>query len=64
MSGRNAGLTPFAYCTDNAAMVGGLGARLLADDPSRGDGHGLALDAYANLRVGSPRSHRQPPATS
>jgi N6-L-threonylcarbamoyladenine synthase len=57
-------LTPFAYCTDNAAMVAGLGARLLREDPTLGAEHGLDLDAYANLRVGSPRSHRRPQEAS
>ena len=51
-------LTPLELCTDNAAMVAGLGARLLA----RGDGlspeEALSLDAYANVRLGSPRSTR------
>jgi len=50
--------TPMPYCTDNAAMVAGLGALLLR----KGEGHraevDLSMDAYANLKVGSPRSHR------
>ena len=62
--GARAVLTPFAYCTDNAAMVAGLGARLLAQNPALREVRGLGLDAYANLRVGSPRSHRRPKDTN
>ncbi|NUN16698.1 MAG: tRNA (adenosine(37)-N6)-threonylcarbamoyltransferase complex transferase subunit TsaD [Myxococcales bacterium] len=48
-------LTPLEYCTDNAAMVANLG-RLFY---SRGEFTSPdALDAYANLRIGSPRGIR------
>ena len=49
-------LTPMSYCTDNAAMIAGLGARLLAANGATGVD--FSMDAYANLRVGSPRSYR------
>ena len=48
--------TPMPYCTDNAAMIAGLGVQLLNRENS--EFNDLALDAYANLRVGSPRTHR------
>ncbi len=52
-------LTPLAYCTDNAAMVAGLAARLVEtrgldawrDAP-------LRADVYANLACGTPRTVR------
>ena len=53
--------TPLAYCTDNAAMVAGLGAMLL-DESALSGREALELDAYANLRVGTPRSGRRRPA--
>ena len=48
--------TPMPYCTDNAAMIAGLGLQLLNRSPEQYSD--LSLDAYANLRTGSPRSHR------
>jgi N6-L-threonylcarbamoyladenine synthase len=50
--------TPMPYCTDNAAMVAGLGALLLRKGGNDATGVDLSMDAYANLKVGSPRSHR------
>lgn len=48
--------TPMPYCTDNAAMIAGLGVKLLQSNLYAFDD--LSLDAYANLRVGSPRTYR------
>lgn len=48
-------LTPLEYCTDNAAMVANLGRfYYLRGEITSPD----SLDAYANLRIGSPRSVR------
>lgn len=50
-------LTPTVYCTDNAAMVAGLGLRRLAQGAGVQGAALLALDAYANRAVlfGEPR---------
>ena len=48
--------TPMPYCTDNAAMIAGLGVQLMKEQNQ--EFNDLSLDAYANLRVGSPRTHR------
>jgi N6-L-threonylcarbamoyladenine synthase len=48
--------TPMPYCTDNAAMIGGLG--LLLYERNVHAFRDLSLDAYANLRMGSPRTYR------
>ncbi len=40
---------PPEFCTDNAAMIAAAGARLLA----RGEAHGLGLDAFSRLPVGT-----------
>ena len=40
-------LAPPAYCTDNAAMIGGLGYYHYLADNGRGDGFGF--DAFARL---------------
>ncbi|MCA9521482.1 MAG: tRNA (adenosine(37)-N6)-threonylcarbamoyltransferase complex transferase subunit TsaD [Myxococcales bacterium] len=42
--------TPLAYCTDNAAMIAGLGLHYLAQPRPMGF---LALNAYANLPIGA-----------
>ena len=49
--------TPMPYCTDNAAMVAGLALQLLQSGREFGT-HVSSMDAYANIRIGSPRSHR------
>lgn len=51
-------LTPLPLCTDNAAMVAGLGARLLARGGAADPREVMALDVYANVVAGSPRSTR------
>ena len=51
-------LTPLPFCTDNAAMVAGLGRRLFARGEGLPPDRALDLDAYANVAVGSPRSTR------
>jgi N6-L-threonylcarbamoyladenine synthase len=48
-------LTPTVYCTDNAAMVAGLGRRHLAAGRAIRGADVLTLDAYANAAFG-PRT--------
>ncbi|GMV44248.1 MAG: tRNA N6-adenosine threonylcarbamoyltransferase [Myxococcales bacterium] len=51
-------LTPLDLCTDNAAMVAGLGARLLERGGALTPQDAAGLDVYANVAAGSPRSTR------
>ncbi len=50
--------TPMPYCTDNAAMVAGLALQLIKNGKERMHPGVSSMDAYANIRIGSPRSHR------
>lgn len=50
--------TPMPYCTDNAAMVAGLALQLIKNGNEKMHPGVSSMDAYANIRIGSPRSHR------
>lgn len=52
-SGLRAHLTPARYCTDNAAMIGGLGGALLERGEGRTGPDLLALDIHTTKRLGA-----------
>ncbi len=63
-AGVNAYLTPARYCTDNAAMIGGLGAALLAGGASLEGPALLAADIYVTTRPPQSPAPQSPPQPS